>query len=240
MATTFIPEVTDPEPSASGGARFVAIRADLMPEDVISARQGDVVRRKVLVALVVVVALLVGGYGFSWWQTRSARSDLGSLQRQNVTLQDQQNQFAPLVEAQNNVQSIQTQLQQLMTGDLSWKDLLGRLRSSAPSGVSVTSVAASETASTAGASTTAVPSLNPGGATVVGSATLTGSAANKNAVAAYADRLAAAKGLASPLITSVAAGGTGSSVTFTIQVNITSDALGGRFSAPSASSTGGH
>ena len=66
--------------------------------------------------------------------------------------------------------------------------------------------------------------------------TLSGTAHDKRSVAAFADRLATVKGLAYPLITSVAS--QDNQVTFSIALSITKDALGGRFATP-APSTGG-
>jgi hypothetical protein len=63
----------------------------------------------------------------------------------------------------------------------------------------------------------------------VGSLTIAGTSKDKRSVADYADRLAKVKGLTAPFITSVTA--LGGKVTFTVNVLITSDALGGRYAA---------
>jgi Tfp pilus assembly protein PilN len=238
MATTMVPEAPAPAPrppATPGGIRFVEVRANLLPDEVLSARQGVIVRKRVLLGIAVLVVLLIGWFGYSRWQTSSARSDLDNLQSQNLALQSQQQQFQPLVEAQTNVAAIKTELAQAMTGDLSWKTLLATLRSSAPSGLQLTNVSAQTTPS--GSAGTGQPTV---GAQPVGTANLTGTANSKAAVAAYADRLAKAKGLATPLITNVAAASQ-SSVTFSITVVITSDALGGRYStAPPNPTAGGN
>ncbi len=241
MATTLVPPTpaTSPKPPASG-PRFVTVRADLLPDEIIGARQADVVRRQVLIGLVVVVALLIAGYGASWWQTSTARSDLSDAQRQGVAYRNQQNEFGPLVAAQNGVQAIRGELQKLMVGDLSWKTMLTTLRSQAPSGITLTNVSATVTAGAARAGV-ATPlqtvSLNQSGKQQVGSLTITGTAPSRNSVATYADHLARVKGLTAPLINSVVvAEGT---VTFTIGVIVTADALGGRYSVATPATTGG-
>jgi Tfp pilus assembly protein PilN len=245
MATTMIPEVPsaprpDPNPvPASGGLRFVLVRANLMPDEVLSARQAEVVRKQVLLGLVALVILLIAWFGVSWWQTNSAQGDLTDLQRQSTGLQNQTHQFAPLVQAQGQTDMIHAQLQKLMVGDLSWRTMLTTLRANAPTGVALTNVAGTVTAGAASAPAGATPpvSLNASGQLQIGTLTIAGTAATKNEVAAYADKLAAVKGLTAPLITSVTT--TGNSITFTMTVIITADALGGRYAVIPAALTGG-
>jgi Tfp pilus assembly protein PilN len=230
-----------PKPSPVS-TRFVSVRASLMPDEVLSRRQTEVVRKQVLLGLVVVVVLLLAWFGLSWWQTSSANGDLDSAQRNHVSLLNQQSQFAPLVTAQTQTQQIQTQLQKLMVGDLSWKDMLATLRAKAPAGVALTNVTGS--VGIGGAPTTGTgsnaASLNQSGKQQIGQLSVTGSAPSKNAVAAYADRLATVRGLTAPLISNVTAT-TGHNVTFIVNVLITADALGGRYSvAAAAPKSGGH
>ncbi len=53
-----------------------------------------------LLGLVLVVALLIAWFGLSWRQTTAGHSDLDDAQHRTVALQNQQNEFAPLVNAQ--------------------------------------------------------------------------------------------------------------------------------------------
>jgi hypothetical protein len=122
--------------------------------------------------------------------------------------------------------------------------MLSTLRSKAPSGVALTSITATVTVPSAaigagGAGGAVAPTLTQGGKATVGQVTLSGTAPDKRSVAAYADRLASAKGLAAPLVSSIGAGS--GDVTWSMTVAITSDAMGGRYSAPSATNaTGGN
>ncbi|MCW2596118.1 MAG: hypothetical protein JWP39_2006 [Jatrophihabitans sp.] len=237
MATTMIPDADIPSPPPIDDAmRFVAIRANLMPDEIISARHTDVVRRRVLMGLAALVVVLIGGYAFSLLQTTSARSDLTDLQHHATALQNQQHEFAPLVTAQSQAQNITSQLQRLMVGDLSWKSMLTTLRATAPVGVALSEVTGTVTAGAASAAAAGAPAatggyeaLNRTGRQQVGSLTIAGTSKDKRSVADYADRLAKVKGLTAPFITSVTA--LGGKVTFTVNVLITSDALGGRYAA---------
>jgi Tfp pilus assembly protein PilN len=237
MATTMVSDTSSsrlPSPMP-GDLRFVAVRANLMPDEVISARQAEVVRRQIVFGLAVIVVALLGWFGMSWFQTVSARSHLQDLQRRGAALQNQQDEFRPLVSAQLQVNSIETQLHRLMVGDLSWKDMLTSLRGEEPAGVSLTNVTGTVTsgagaAAAPGAATGGNLALNQTGKLSAGALTISGQAPDKNSVATYADRLARVKGLTGPLITNVTAQ-PGHSVTFSVTVIITSDALGGRYSA---------
>lgn len=234
MATTMIPPAPTPAPRPSPGpdaVRFLSIHADLLPDEVRSARQTVALRKRVLLALCLVVALLAGWYGYSWWQTSSARNDLSAAQQQGLALQHQVDGFTPLVRAQAQAQAIQTQLRGLMTGDLSWQQLLSTLRAKAPRGVRLTAVTATVNAKTTAVAT---PGLNESGSPSVGQLTVTGTAPDKKTTAAYADALGSVKGLTAPLITNITTAN--NSVTFSVSLTITRAALGGRFTT---ATTGG-
>lgn len=244
MATTEAPPVAlkKPSPAPADPAkrlRFVDIRADLMPDEVISARRTEVVRRRVLLGLGLVVALLIAGYGSSWLQTHSVKSDLSSLDRSNAALQSEQSDFAKLVTTENSANTVQSQLRTLMAGDLPWSSMLQKIHRALPSGTSVTSVQGSvpSTLSGGGGAATTVNPLNQSGEQQVGTLTLTGAAPSKSAVAKYADNLGRITGVAAATPTSVAT--TSGSLTYTITALITSSALGGRYAAPAAPSAAG-
>ena len=236
MATTLVPPppAQTPAREATGGLRFVAIRANLMPAEVLSARQLVVVRKQVLIGLVAVLVALIGWYGLSWWQTSSANSALEATQRQGEALQSQQSQYTPLVQAQGQIANIRTQLQQLMSSDLPWKTMISSVRGAAPAGLLVQSLTGAITPANV---TSGADPLNQTGTASVGTLSVTGTAPDKRTVAAYADALAKVKGLTAPLISAVQA--SSRPVTFTIMAVITTDALGGRYSTP-APATGGN
>jgi Tfp pilus assembly protein PilN len=244
MTTTMIPPEVALGPVDN--LRFVGVRANLLPDEILARRQTERMRKQVLFALTALVALLAAWYGYSWIQTSSSRGDLDDAQRQGTTYRNEQSQFAPLVRAQAEVQSVQLELQRLMVGDLPWKAMLTTLRAQAPRGVLLQTVSGSVTV---GTTPTAGPQpanvLNQTGKPAVGQVTLSGTAPDKRTVATYADRLARVAGLTAPFISSFSVAGT--TVTFTISVVITTNALGGRYTATSASvpgspstSTGAH
>ena len=82
---------------------------------------------------------------------------------------------------------------------------------------------------------TALPSTNP--ATSIGSLVVTGSAPDKQAVAAYVEALAKQTTVTNPYVTSVATDEDGG-VTFSLTADITQESLCGRFTAPCTSPGG--
>jgi len=240
MATTLVHEPPAAKAPTSDTVRYVAIRANLLPDEIVSARQLEVVRKQVVLGLVVVVALLIGWFGLSWWQTQLAHNDLDDAQHRTAALQQQQSQFGELVQAQNQVATIHNRLAALMAGDVDWKSMISRLRSAAPSGVLVTAVTASmaNVPGTNNGSTQLPVVLNESGKAAVGQISLTGRSQSKSAIAAYADAIGRVKGVVSPLPTAVTS--QGGTFTFTITGLLTTDALGGRYStAAPAAPTGG-
>ncbi|MGN6606222.1 MAG: hypothetical protein ACTHMS_04330 [Jatrophihabitans sp.] len=233
-APVALADPADARPSPN--SRLVAIRANLMPDEIVVARRTDQLRRHVIIALSALLAFLLFWYGLSWWQTNSAEDDLTSAQQQTVALQDQQHRFAPLTEAQRVSSTVAVQLHKLMTGDLSWKDMLATLRSQAGADVTLLNVTGTiisgAGASVATNTSSGIAVLNTSGKPVVGSLTITGRASDKDAVAAYVDRLATVKGLATPYPANVTVILNG--VSFTVQAVLTTDVLGGRYAAAPA------
>jgi Tfp pilus assembly protein PilN len=232
MATTLVhePPAAAKAPAADG-QRFVAVRAMLLPDEIVRARRLETVRRQVLLGLVTVVALVVAAFGLSWWQTTTARSDLSDAQHRGAALLLQQNQFHRLVSAQVQTAQIHQQLTALMAEDVPWSKLIASLRAHSPQGITLTTVTASMSAPgiTSGASApNTQATLNDTGKPTVGTLTIAGVAGNKTGVAAYADALNRITGVTGALITSVTT--VNHSVNFTITTALTSDVLGGRYS----------
>lgn len=218
--------------------RSVTIRANLLPDEVVVARRTEGLRRHVVVALGALVAVLVAWYGLTWWQTHSADRDLDAANAHAAQLQGQQRQYSQLITAQSDISGIHQQLSVLMNGDTPWKPMLAAVRSQA-TGLTLTNIDATVTTgaaaiaggTTAGAVPGGIAVLNQSGRTQIGTLAITGTAKDKQAVAGFVDRLAGLRGLATPYPANLSADSTGT-LTFTVDVVLTTDALGGRFAAP--------
>jgi Tfp pilus assembly protein PilN len=242
MTTLATPPPAQAAAPPGGTPGFVSVFADLMPEEVVASRHARVVKRYVLVGLAAVLFLLAAGYGATWFQTRSAEDDLTSTQQLATALQLKQQEFQPLVIAQRQSSQIQQTIGKLMAGDLQWTHLLDDLRASARQDISftgLTGTVAAGGATGAGAVGAAggLGVLNQSGQLQVGTLTITGTAPDKNSVAAFVDRLGKIPGLAAAFPASVTS--TDGKASFSVSVIITSEALGGRFT-PTSGATGGH
>jgi Tfp pilus assembly protein PilN len=226
------------------GARYVAISASLMPDEVLLGRRLRELKRRLLIGIAGLLAVLLLAFAASWLQTESSHSDLSSEQhRATVETKTLQN-YQPLVNAQNESSGIVSTLSTLMTGDLQWPALMAHLRSVAPGGTTLSSISGSITTGTsadsaASGAADSLDILNQTGQQAVGTLTISGTARDKNAVAAFADKLITIPGIAAPLVSSVT--GASGTITFSINTLITSAALGGRFAPTSTPSpTGGN
>jgi Tfp pilus assembly protein PilN len=211
--------------------RFPAIRADLLPDEVIASRRLAGLKKRLGLGLVALLGLLVLAYGFSWWQTSNARGNLSDAQHATTRLQAQQQTFAPLLKTQQDAAAIETALHQLMVGDVQWTQMLTVLGKAAPHGVTVDSVQATMTAGAAAATNPGQPGigvLNQTGDQSVGTLAITGTAPDQKSVAAFVDSLAKVKGLAAPFPASVGSQGKGA-MQYSVNVLITTQALDGRY-----------
>jgi hypothetical protein len=242
MATTIVPPSPSPTPSSAprpmpGDLRMVHVRANLMPDEVIVARRTEALRRKLLLALAALLAVLIAWYAVSWLQTNSSQSDLDDANHRSAVLHGQQAQYGPLVTAQAQASGIASRLAWLMVGDTQWKPMLAALHAAAGRDVTIATISGSITAGAAAAGSSpsnaaglGIQVLNISGKQAVGTIQITGGARDKSAVAAFVDRLATLKGIATPFVANVSQDQTGHWI-YTVQAVVTTDALGGRYSA---------
>jgi hypothetical protein len=144
-----------------------------------------------------------------------------------------------VVEVQSETSRISKQLGTLLANDLPWAALLDELRTTGTD-TDVTVSGISGTLNTAegqsGAETDALPSTS--GAETIGKAIVTGTGPDKPAIARYVDALGSLRTVANPYVTSVSKSESGD-MSFSLNIDITSQALCGRFTTK-CKSTGGN
>jgi Tfp pilus assembly protein PilN len=243
MATTLRP----PERAASAerAPRPLLIAANLLPVEIVESRRGRKVKRIVLCALVGFVALLAAWYALASYQTSTARSSLRGVQDDAQRLVAQQHAFDEVVGIQAESRAISTALSFLLADDLQWSRLLSSLQKAAPKDVPLTSVSGALRSSTttttttttttssgaSGSGSSAAAAQLPGtsGEESIGTLTITGSGNSKATVAAYVDALGKVPGLGNPLLGDATL--QNGALQFTVRVDITASALGGRYTA---------
>jgi Tfp pilus assembly protein PilN len=236
------PALTLPPPelaTADRTLRVPAIAANLLPIEIVDSRRERKVRRVVLAALAAFVAVLVAWYGLMSYQTAAARTTLTNAEADSQSVLRQQRAFADVVSVQAESGAITSQLAALLATDLQWPRVLAAVAQAAPAGVVLTDVSGALASTTdAAAGVTVIQLPNTSGERPVGTLTVAGLASSAPAVAAYVDALAKIKGLGNPLLGDVTL--KEGKLKFTVQLDLTSGALGGRYSAAGGAAPGGN
>jgi Tfp pilus assembly protein PilN len=236
MTTT----VTPPEPPAPSPATaelvftpqpVLSIAANLLPPEVVMARRTRKVRKVALSALCGFVTLLAVWYGIAAYQTSVARDDLRAAEREVEQLNNQQKTYDELVTVQAEAKEINTQLTALLASDLPWSELVASIQHAAPGDVHITGVTGVLSAQVA---TGRAGRITP--TTSVGTVTINGRGASKGTIASYVDALGKVPGLANPFLGSASEEEDG--VKFTVRVDITGAALGGRYTTKTTDKAG--
>jgi hypothetical protein len=235
-STTLMP--LDPALTPQQVNRVITISADLLPEEVVAARRGRRTRGWVLAVVGVVVLALGGWYLIADHSTSEANADLEAVNSQQARLQRQQTTYADVVDVQAETVTISKQLRTLFANDLQWAALIDRLRTAGTdSEVTVDSITANLNADGGnGSASSTLPSTS--GEKAIGTITITGSAKDKPSIAAYVDLLDTLPTVADPFVTSVSASDD-KKVSYELTVNISDDALCGRFTTK-CKTTGGN
>jgi Tfp pilus assembly protein PilN len=222
---------------------LLPIVARLLPPEIEQARHSRKVRRSVISGVAVFAALLVAWYCTVAYETSKAQHRLAAAQTDLQKLQRQQSSFAELIGTQAAAKTIGTQLAALLADDLQWSRLFSSLQAAAPPGVEVTGVSGALSSKPKGGGNPA-PAPGPGApgapggraAQPIGTLTVSGTGPSKPVVATYVDALATVPGLANPLLSDVTTQTGG--VQFSVRLDITTAALGGRYTSPSPTPSG--
>lgn len=220
MATVLTPV----EPATTEALlRMVPVAADLMPREILDARRARQARRIVLSTIAAFAVLLMGWYAVAAYETSTVRTELAEVTSRSQEVQRQQQQYSDVTSVQNQSRAINSQLGALLAQDLQWSDLMAALRATASRNsieiVTINGQLAGDTVAAEGGPATAQRA--------VGTVTVTGSGDSKAEVAAYVRALADVPGTANPQLGTVLQ--QGDKVDFTVKLDITEAALGGRF-----------
>jgi Tfp pilus assembly protein PilN len=212
--------------------RMLAISANLLPEEVTDARRTRKIRLVVASAVAGLAAVVAAWYGLAAYQTAAAESEVAALQDRAASLRSQQNQFTELAGVQTQSTAIEAELRKLMRTDQRWADLLTAAEKAAPAGVKLMVVNATATSgkpvsgAAAAAANGGLP--NTSGQTLAGTLTLTGSAPDKPAVAAYVTALRKATGVVNVELVSATKDDQGR-MSFTVDAAVSTKLAGTRF-----------
>lgn len=237
MATTLMP--VDPAVTTQRVNRVLNISANLLPEEVVAGRQARRIRTWVIVIVVIVAGLCGAWIVAASRDKQAADEELTAATSEVAALQRSQDKYSTVVQLRNETEVLKSQLKSTMANDLDWAGLLSVLRITGdPMKVTISSINGNVDATEAASKTSSTGTLpSTSKSDTIGQVTVTGSAPDKEAVAAYVDALADKTVLANPYVTNVTS--SGKKVEFSLSVDVTGNALCGRFGDP-CNSTGGN
>jgi hypothetical protein len=228
MTTALMP--LDPAVSPQQISRVLTIRANLLPEEITAGRNTRRLRLVVIGAVVIVMALLGGWYALAVQQKQLADQDFADVTDQVNVERNNQKKYQPLTQTINQKATIDKQLKTLLAKDLSWATMLDSLRAAGDVSqvniTSITGVLAAEETEAVSADT--LPSTSD--ATTVATLTIVGTAPDKKTIADYIVALGEVENVANPYLTTATKND--NVLTFTLNADVTSTALCGRFTIP--------
>ena len=234
--TTLMP--LDPALSPERVNRVLTIAADLLPEEVVVARRARRIRGWVVAVVAFVLIPLSGWYVLADREATLANEQLEAATSEQVSLQREQAKHSGVVTVRTDTDEITKQLTTLLANDLPWASLLDTLRTTGDrSGVAVAGISGALNDPDSGRPTTGAALPSTSGSATIGTLTITGTAPDKPTVAKYVDALGTLRTVANPYVTSVSKEDSGT-YSFNLSVDITSEALCGRFTTKCASSGG--
>ncbi|GAB2598071.1 hypothetical protein Aab01nite_73880 [Paractinoplanes abujensis] len=227
----------DPAVSPAQASRVLAIRANLLPDEITAGRNARRTRSLLIATVLAVIAGLGGWYVYAVQNLDSATENLTSATDSVAKAQNDKKKYAGVTGIISDRDQVKADLKTLMANDLPWAKTTDTLRS--------TAAAANVTVKDMGANVVldaAAPAADGKAAAAtertVAMINLTGQAPDKTDVAVFVDKLAGLKGFADPYVTSVSKNGE-EKWDYALSVKVTSAALCGRFTTACAA-TGGN
>jgi len=186
------------KPPALGGAiPGWAVAADLTPPELINARQLTSLRKLMAIGIVALLVVCAGGFYLAAEENSSASTDLASVQDRTAELRGIAQGYSDVVSIQGSISQVQTQIAQVMGGDVDLVALIGDLQNSLKDGMSINQIAIVISVSgVAGAnSAPAASGLDTSGLPRIGTITMSGTGQTLDDAADYVDRLQAVTGI---------------------------------------------
>lgn len=211
------------------------IVANLLPPEVVSSRRVRAIRKRMMFVLIAVLVLAAAGYGYAFWQARSAESSLTAEQSRTTQLAVQQHRYAAVTEIHTNVSNVNSQLSKLMVGDVDVPALVEHIAGELPPGTALNEVTVTLGSGTQQNGSSSSLSLDTSGRSHIGTVSLLGTATHLADVATFVDALNGVTGLVDVTpISNAAASDKGTASKFTVQLNLTAEVLTHEFDSSKA------
>ncbi len=202
-------------------------RVHLLPVEVIERKKFKEVKRRLLFAGVVVLALVLIGYGLATVSLTTVQSQLAAAQATTAQLVAQQSKYSAVTKVNNDIAAIQQSQKTATAQEILWAPYLLTIENSLPAGSVISNFSAtidSPLGVPASGSTT-VPLQGPRIATVQLTALM-----NQADVPGWLNTLPSLSGFVDATPNSVSASGDGAGpYTVSVTIHINSDAVSNRF-----------
>lgn len=225
MATALMP--VDPAGAQQQVNRILPIRANLLPDEITATRNARQ-SRLVMIGAVLVVLIGIGGWYVAAHHDVQAAADEQTGVNTAISQAQAQlkgKELVTVTTVTTQTDAMATRLKNLTAMDVPWSTMFTNLQKTATAKtVTLTAISAAVSAQDASSTGTLPTGVSY---STIGTLTLTGSAGDKNTVAAFIVALDTVKGVSNAFLTT--ASQLTSSVSFTITANINSAAECGRY-----------
>lgn len=171
------------------------IAADLTPPELINSRQLELLRRWLGAGLAALLVVCVGGYFFAARQHSSASQALDQVQTRTLELHSGVRKYAGVTKIQGTVTEVQTQIATLMSGDVDLVKLMGLIRRSLPSTMTISSESVTLSLPAVAGTAGSTSGLDTSGLASIGTVTVAGTGRTLDNLPVYVDQLAALTGV---------------------------------------------
>lgn len=197
---------------------------NLLPPEIAEARRTRRAQAAMSAAVLLAVAVVGGLYYQAHRDVREGQATLAAAHAEQARLQGQVRSYRGVAEVQAELSARAALLAEAMGQEIQWSGYLNDLSLKIPANVWLTSMTASQ-------GTSGVTPVGAGAPTI-GTITFGGTAFTHDDVATWLDGLATEKGYTNPYFTSSSEAQTAgrNTVTFSSTVQLTPDALSGRYS----------
>ena len=236
--TTVLSRPSTPEP-----ARAVwnvmpgwGIAADLTPPELVASRRLQRLKKRLVMAILLVVLLAAGGYAYAFLQVHNAQGGLRAAEQRTTQLRGQETQYSLVTTLQGNIGSVRHQIQTLMADDVDVSAVLTKVEHALPPGVAITDLTLSLDGTSPVAPGSGNASLDTSGKLHVGQVTLQGTGRTLDDASTYVAALAALPGVVDVFPTSNVTQAVGTQ--FALTVNLTDALLSHRFDVTATQGAG--
>jgi Tfp pilus assembly protein PilN len=190
---------TQVESEPLGGMPGWGIVADLTPPELIRLRRVAVLRRRVLISLLVLLAVVVSGYAVAVLGQHRAADEAAAANDETISLSRAAASYASVTKAETAIALLNSQVASLMGDDVDVPAMLADIRAALPATMAISNISLTLGGDALGSGTVG---LDATGGTPIGTLTLSGSGRSLDDLPAFVDRLSRVKGMVDVLPTS--------------------------------------